>query len=475
MTLTVADRSNNPPQTRWRARRLFWRVYWHSLLLLLAVGVTTFVLRHLDSSGPSHRHARGMARHIASLCVFAEKDSRQALQEFCANLGLRVSCYSAAGELLAHGGAPLPPLKVRPHQGASGVPKWRTLGIHRALVTFAAPSEGYALVDDSAASPKHGGRAGIWFAAIVVVLALASIPLVRAIVRPLEALTAVARAVSGGDLSRRSSLMRKDEIGDLARALDAMVDRLQQRLRSDRELLANVSHELRTPLARIRVALELALEGSSEDVAREHLVGIQSDLSELDELIEDLLTSARLDLEAGNPAGLPVLKRGAVDLRALIEAAAATFSRRYPHVRLELVMPPEVAPADGDARLLRRAIDNLLNNAALHGGGSPVTLTLSAGTAAVEIDVADQGPGVAAEDLPHLFEPFFRAERSRNRDQGGVGLGLTLCRRIVEAHHGRIELRSQVGRGTSVCLRLPIEPTGEPDSGPPPQLDDTTR
>src|SRR5262249_45142450 len=134
-------------------------------------------------------------------------------------------------------------------------------------------------------------------------------------------------------------------------------------LRAEKELLANVSHELRTPLARIRVALDLASEGDAE-VAKESLAEIAGDLSELERLISDILTAARLDLADGSDApGLPPLRRQRIDVRGLIDAAAIRFHSAHPERTLDVDVAGEIPPVDGDPVLLRRVIDNLLENA----------------------------------------------------------------------------------------------------------------
>ena len=277
----------------------------------------------------------------------------------------------------------------------------------------------------------------------------------RAIVAPVTAMTATARAVGGGDLSARTGVSRRDELGQMARAFDEMVQRLEAMIQGERELLANVSHELRTPLARIRVALELAEEGDTSS-ARRHLKSIGTDLVELEDLIEDLLTTARLDMTASlDRGGAPTLHRSAVRVSDLVQQAAARFRERCPQCVVEVSVGGDVGQIDADARLMQRVLDNLLNNARTHGSAdSPIGLWASLDQTNVRIEVNDQGPGITSEDLTRVFEPFFRTERSRSREKGGVGLGLTLCKRIVEAHGGAIEARSS-GRGTTFSITLP--------------------
>jgi signal transduction histidine kinase len=245
-----------------------------------------------------------------------------------------------------------------------------------------------------------------------------------------------------------------------------MAGRLERLVRAEKELLANVSHELRTPLARIRVALELAAEGDPER-ARRHLAGIAGDLDELDRLVADVLAAARLD--AAGPARLAVA-RAPVDPAALAAEAARRFEHLHPGRRLEVEVSPGLPPLPGDAALLRRLLANLLDNAAKYSEPpAPVALSVRAaeGGAGLVLEVRDRGIGIDPADLPRLFTPFFRTDRSRARGTGGVGLGLVLARRIAEAHGGGISVASEPGKGTTVTVKL--TGAGPREGGPAPE------
>lgn len=304
----------------------------------------------------------------------------------------------------------------------------------------------------------------------LLIIAASSLLLVRALSRPMRRISETARAFGAGQLDARVSLRRDDELGDVARAFDDMAERVADLLRAERELMANISHELRTPLARIRVAVDLAAEGDSE-VARESLRDIADDLEELERLIGDVLTVARLDLsDASIVSSIPVLRRQCVDVHDLVERAAGRFRAAHP-TRAFLVqnVAPHVA-VDGDPVLLRRALDNLLENANTYSDRPDACVELRADAAdardGVRIRVVDHGTGIAQEDLKSIFRPFFRADRSRNRATGSLGLGLVLVRRIVEAHGGRIHLESTLGQGTTAIVVLPAMPqplSSQPD------------
>lgn len=292
---------------------------------------------------------------------------------------------------------------------------------------------------------------------VLVVVGVSSWLLARSLTRPLRQLSSAARAFGAGDRAARAGLQRRDELGEVSRAFDEMADRVTSLLRAEKELLANVSHELRTPLARIRVALDLATEGDAE-MARESLAEIAGDLDELERLISDVLTAARLDLGDGSaPAGIPPLRRQPIDLAALLGQAEARFRSAHPGRPLLTELSPELPALDGDPVLLRRVFDNLLENAHKYTERPDASITLAARPhdGGVEVEVIDRGIGIEPDDLARVFRPFFRADRSRTRATGGLGLGLALARRIVDAHGGAIELLSTPGEGTRARVRLP--------------------
>jgi signal transduction histidine kinase len=291
-------------------------------------------------------------------------------------------------------------------------------------------------------------------AVVLAVVLLGSLVFARSLAVPLWHVARVAREFGSGKLNARARLDRRDEVGAVAQAFDQMADRITALLQGQRELLANVSHELRTPLARIRVALDLAAEGDAE-ASRDALANISTDWGDLERLVEDVLAAARLDLGSAEPGGFP-LRRDQVDVADLADAAQARAQVVYPSEPLELDVEPDLPLIEGDGALLRRVIDNLIDNARKYSDpASPITLRMRRDGDGVLIAVIDRGMGIDAADLPHIFTPFFRADRSRTRKTGGVGLGLTLVRRIVTAHGGSVDVKSTVGQGTEMYVKLP--------------------
>ncbi|MFY3744761.1 HAMP domain-containing sensor histidine kinase [Anaeromyxobacter sp. Red801] len=417
---------------------LFWRVYLHGVLLLLvvavAVGGVGFALRR----GSGWWSERGAGRYAAERVGELAGDPPRLAAELSRvreAFGVEASVYGPGGALVA--------TSARDPAAAA-----RADGRRRGW-TVPLRGGGTLVVH----SPPHDPARGLLFiGAVLAALAVASYPLTRAIVAPVERLTAAARALGAGDLAARANVRAHGELGELGRSFDEMAARLEALVRGERELLANVSHELRTPLARIRVALELAAEGDAAR-ARRYLGEIGQDLAELDALVQDVLDAARL--EARGAAALR-LDAGPLDLGEVARAAAARFQGGHEGRALELDVADGLPRVQGDAALLRRMLDNLLDNAAKYSEPpAPVRLSVRTEPGAAVMEVTDRGIGIAADDLPRLFTPFFRTDRSRERGTGGTGLGLVLARRVAEAHGGSISVESAPGQGSTFRVRLP--------------------
>jgi signal transduction histidine kinase len=238
-----------------------------------------------------------------------------------------------------------------------------------------------------------------------------------------------------------------------------MAERIEGLVFTQKELLANVSHELRTPLARIRVALDIASEGDA-NAARGSLEEISVDLGELEVMINDILTTTRMELQSGAHTSTGfALRRSNVAPGSVAQCASERFRARYPDRDLSVSIADALPPIHVDATLFRRVLDNLLDNAYKYSpDGGDISLAVAGSASEVVFEVTDRGMGIAERDLPRVFEPFFRAERSRSRGTGGVGLGLTLAKRIVEAHGGRIDLDSGPGGGTRARVSVGPSP-----------------
>jgi len=297
-------------------------------------------------------------------------------------------------------------------------------------------------------------RAFVWIALLVGVLAVAlSWPLANALVRPLQRVTAAARSLAAGRLQVRVPVQSNDELGDLARDFNDMAQTLERTEMARRQWMADISHELRTPLSLLRAELE-AMQDGVRPLAQSTVASLQSDVERLNRLVEDLYQLSMTDLGAMSYHKRPV------DPVALlgddVEALAGEFERKglAVSIRDELAHPVTL---HGDPDRLSQLFRNLMQNSLRYtdaGGRLEVVTGLNQGRLA--LDFCDSAPGVADEARPLLFERFYRVEASRNRAHGGAGLGLAICRNIVEAHGGSIEARSSPLGGLCIHVELPV-------------------
>ena len=457
-------------------KRLAFRLYLGSLAQLLII-VAAIVVIHRLAVGPRPASPHlDVAAYVVNT-VMREPDPAartRELERARSLIGAQLSAYGPRGELLLSTiEPPLPPLPppLAARLPADGMEVGRGEGgpIFPPLMAVPLQGGGYALLlpGPRPNRPPPGlpppVTQGVWGVVIALAVAgIASILASRAFAAPLTRLSDAARELGSGNLSVRVKLARSDELGALAEAFDEMAERLQLLLRGQQELLANVSHELRTPLARIRVALDLASEGDAA-MAREALGEIAEDLGELEVLVADVLRMARLDLAEGRAGtAIPPLKAVRVEPRALLDSSVARFRSAHPERALTLEVPAALPECSGDPVLLRRVVDNLLDNARKYSEAD-IVLRASHTDDQLHLVVEDRGIGIAPEDLPLVAQPFFRADKSRARKTGGLGLGLSLARRIVEAHGGSLRIESAVGVGTSVHVQLPC---GRPLSPP---------
>jgi two-component system OmpR family sensor kinase len=448
------------------SRRLLLRIYIVTVAQLLVIAGTIALVGWLtfkfDPRGGFVRDARYVISHLAEV-RHDPAALRRELSRVLATANVSVSLYGADGALVdSNVRPPLAPLREQDWARFEGRDHL-LLNDHPPHVVALpldprAPRAGYVMYLHP--PPRHPPtNPAFWAAGIALVgAAVASMVLARSFVTPLSALTDAARKLGAGDLTTRVHSGRRDEFGQLAEAFDDMADRLTLVLRSQQELLANVSHELRTPLARIRVALDIAAEGDAS-TAQESLQEITEDLGELERLVADVLQTAKLDL-AGGRAGavLPMTRSEHLDPHQLLDSTVQRFRSRHPQRTLLVPTDPSLPPITGDAVLLRRALDNLLENARAYSDeDAAIELRAQRQGEQLAIAVIDRGIGIAASDLPNVATPFFRTDPSRARRTGGLGLGLSLARRIVEAHRGTLQIESVLGQGTTIRILLPVE------------------
>ncbi|ONI79511.1 hypothetical protein ALI144C_27355 [Actinosynnema sp. ALI-1.44] len=299
-------------------------------------------------------------------------------------------------------------------------------------------------------SPADRLRTAGTVAAVLIVAAAATVLVARRLVRPIRMLTAAAGRMAAGDRAARVPLRGNDEITQLAVAFNTMADAIDGADRHRQAMLDDVAHELRTPLANVRGYLDAAQDG----VVPVDSALIRS-LIEESELLERLVADLR-DLALAEAGELRIHPEEQ-DVADLAAAAVAAHRAGAEACGVDLrftVAEPVVMHVDPTR--LRQALGNLVSNAVRHTpSGATVDVAVRGSADAVVITVADTGIGIAAEHLPHIFDRLYRADPSRGRTTGGAGLGLAITKYLVQAHHGRVEVTSTPGVGSTFTIRLP--------------------
>jgi signal transduction histidine kinase len=427
-------------------RRLHAQIFFAMAFAILAA----IALGGLASTWFWHRepHLPPFATAAAS---FAVRDLprgeglQRALTARARELDLSLALWDARGRLLAHSGGELPErLSRSPEPGIWGsrsavgvnvrLPDGRTLGAGTPRADLG-PHRGWLPLP-------------LLIAALGVLLALLAYPIARRITRRLARLSESLERFGQGDLSARVEVRGRDEIAALATRFNASAARIEALVAQQRRVLASASHELRAPLARLRMALELALEPNaqlSEPRRAQLLHDASADIDELDGLVADVLLASRAQRPADARAFEPV------DLAALLRAEAARA--QLPCTVAEGLGQNTVR---GDARMLARLLRNLIDNARKHAGGDGLELQLSRNGDRLVLSVLDRGPGVPEVERERIFEPFYRpAGHREGQGGGGVGLGLSLVADIARLHGGSASHRPREGGGSALEVRLP--------------------
>lgn len=290
---------------------------------------------------------------------------------------------------------------------------------------------------------------------IVLLLSVAGgIFLAGRALNPISVITETARQVSAADMTQRLDLdLPDDEVGQLAATFNEMLARLERSFRRERQLTADVSHELRTPLGLLKTQLSLArARPRDETTLLGMMADMEGDVDRMTHLVEQLLTLTRLEQREeriSTTVSLAEILSGLMlQLKPLAEAADIELLLKLPQ-KQNLLIPAEETS-------LRRLFTNLIENGLKYTpAGGYVTVTVNRLWQEVTVTIADTGPGIAPEHLPHLFERFYRPDEARSRARGGFGLGLSIAKAIAEAHNGRIEVESELGQGTRLIVYLP--------------------
>jgi two-component system, OmpR family, sensor kinase len=441
---------------------LFWRIFltfWLALALILVGTVTVAVDAALKwrSEHPSLPYEELYSRAAQAFEAGGGEGLKQWIQELSPPaLRERTFVLDSDGRDLLERPLPSTPNRARAARGRTAtVPIGRSLMLvgadgrtFRVIVTpgpFRGPARRFGELE------LPGVRAATLIIALVV-SAVICFFLARYLTAPVDRLRDASRRIAAGDLNVRvlpSLKGRKDDLGLLAADFDAMAERLRSLLESKQQLLRDVSHELRSPLARLQLALSLAQRGdmgTADNLAR---IGREAD--RLEQLIARALLLTRLERSALG------IESERLDVAALLEEIVADVAieadARGSRVDLKTAGTLELM---GDREALRSAFENVLRNAVRYSPtGSQLSVRAQRSAASIEVEIEDQGPGVPEKDLALIFEPFYRVDASRDRAEGGEGLGLAIAARAVALHHGSIEARNRQTAGLTVRIVLP--------------------
>ena len=307
-------------------------------------------------------------------------------------------------------------------------------------------------VSDSATG--HGLFFNVWPWVIVLLLFLLLgvamwIPVVRHLTRPLKRMSTVANSMTHGRFDERVDENRKDEIGDLGKSVNELATQLDSHLLGQRRFLADISHELTAPVARAKLALSI-VESNIPPKEQKRVRQALGEMENLSELIDRLLAFTRTQIGSQN------VQCESLKIESLLREVSRTELPESCHFDLKI---PEDSVITGDEKLLKRAVVNILRNA-IRYGGNEVEIHISAQRLEnqVIVSISDNGPGVPEAKLPHIFKPFYRAEESRDRKSGGVGLGLAIAKSSIEACGGQICARNNENRGLTVTMTFQAAP-----------------
>jgi two-component system sensor histidine kinase CpxA len=272
------------------------------------------------------------------------------------------------------------------------------------------------------------------------------LPLVGGITRSLAQMNHAAAEMAEGKFDMRVSEKRRDELGSLGTALNRMAARLGGFVTGQKRFTGDIAHELCTPIARMQMAVGI-LEERADPKDQQYVEDMREEVQHMSNLVNELLSFSKASLGVAN------IKLQTVALRPLAEKAVKRESRDGVEIRNDI---PEELSATIDPELVVRAVSNLLRNAVRYAGeAGPITVSGRALEGEVELSVTDCGSGVPENELPKLFDPFYRVDTSRARETGGVGLGLSIVKTCVETCHGAVMCRNRAGGGFEAIMRLP--------------------
>jgi two-component system, OmpR family, sensor histidine kinase CpxA len=453
-------------------RSLFLKIFlifWMTLVVVGAVLIYTWGIQpevivsrwRGATSDAAALYAQSAAEELDRYGMVALNNYFQRLQ---ASSHIRAALFDENGQPIA-GKSSKTMSDLAPHAGLGGEPAFMIQGSNALAAQRTTGPSGrvYILVVEMPRGPvgavRRLARAQIaqWAAAILL-SGLICYLLTLYLTRPILRLRQATHELSSGDLSARAPAQlerRRDELGELVHDFNQMADRIERLMMSQRHLISDISHELRSPLARLNVALGLARQRAGAE-ATSSLDRIEREAERLNEMIGKLLSLARMQGAARPP------EQSRVQLDEIVKEVAedAEFEAQERNCAVRVVGDIKCSTV-GSPELLRSAVENVVRNAVRYTtAGSEVEITLANRDSGAEITVRDHGPGVPDTELQNLFRPFYRVANARERETGGVGLGLAITDRAVRLHGGTIAAANAPDGGLVVTIRVPAQCDG---------------
>jgi len=313
---------------------------------------------------------------------------------------------------------------------------------------------------DAAFREKTFNAMGIAALVAVIISVFIGLLVSRMLTNPIRRITGTAKQIRDGDLTARTGMRGDDEIDRLGETFDEMAISLEKDLKHERRLTSDVAHELRTPLMAMLATVE-AMQDGVYPTDSEHLETVASETRRLARLVQQMLDLSRMETQTA-PLNLKLVDIAGL-VRAVVLAQEQLFLQRDLHLRFNDETQGKPTTIEVDPDMITQAVINIMSNAMRYTPeGGWVVVSVTSDRRDVMISVSDTGVGIAKEDLPRIFSRFWRADASRARVAGGLGVGLAVTKQIVERHQGFISVDSELGHGTTFTINLPRERTAEP-------------
>ena len=361
-----------------------------------------------------------------------------AIRSFLAGRGLDVRCITPAGEWASSEEVP-DTATVRRHACGRVVFWYR-----KRLISLFSTDKGFFILQ----TPNPFGPFSVppdilltWFFLLIIVFGTVHL-IIKKWLRPVKLMQNGVKKISDGDFDISLPETTTDELGQLVRSFNRMAMQIRNDIKSRDQLLRDISHELRSPLSRMLLALEFVPEGATRQTLRNNIMT-------LDKMTGSILEEERLDSPFGK------IRREPFELCSLIDEIAADKKATVGFVR---ILAEKTVELKADRERIRIALTNIIENALKYSkpGEEQVEVRMRHHGDEITVQIIDNGIGIPEEELPFIFEPFYRVNKARKHNSKGYGLGMSLARKIIEAHGGKISVESAPGRGTAVLLRLPV-------------------